>query len=88
MELRMLRYFLMIAQEENITRAAKKLHITQPALSRQLTVLERELGSQLLLRGKRKTTLTEAGRLLQYRARRILALADKTEVEIQNLAKA
>ena len=58
MEIRVLRYFLTAAQEENITRAAEKLHLTQPTLSRQLSGLEEELGQVLFLRGKRKITLT------------------------------
>ena len=53
METRLLRYFLAVAQEENITRAAQQLHITQPSLSRQLMLLEQELGKPLLVRGKR-----------------------------------
>lgn len=83
MEIRVLRYFLTAAQEENITRAAEKLHLTQPTLSRQLSGLEEELGQVLFLRGKRKITLTEAGRLLQRRAGEILELCEKTEREIR-----
>lgn len=83
MEIRVLRYFLAAAQEENITRAAEKLHLTQPTLSRQLSDLEEELGQVLFLRGKRKITLTEAGRLLQRRAGEILELCEKTEREIR-----
>ena len=59
MEIRLLRYFLAVAREENITRAAESLHISQPSLSRQLMELEQEVGKQLLIRGKRKITLTE-----------------------------
>lgn len=81
MELRVLRYFLTVAREENITRAAEVLHITQPALSRQLTALEDELNCQLLVRGNRKVSLTEAGTLLRRRAEDLVALADKTERE-------
>ena len=54
MELRILQYFLMVAREKNITRAAKQLHMTQPTLSRQLMQLEDELGKPLFIRGKRK----------------------------------
>lgn len=82
MELRILRYFLTVAQEENITRAAELLHITQPTLSRQLSQLEESLGIPLLIRGKRKITLTEAGMLLRRRAEELVALADKTEQEL------
>lgn len=87
MELRVLRYFLTVAQEENITRAAEILHITQPTLSRQLTQLEEEFGKQLFERGKRKIVLTEAGMLLRRRARELVELADKTEQELGSPAQ-
>lgn len=61
MELRTLRYFLAVAQEGNITRAADILHLTQPTLSRQIMDLERELGVTLMLRGKNGLTLTDDG---------------------------
>ena len=82
MELRLLRYFLAVAHEENITRAAESLHITQPSLSKQLMELEQEFGKQLFIRGKRKITLTEEGILLRKRAAEILMLCEKTEREI------
>ena len=82
MELRLLRYFLAVAREENITRAAEVLHITQPSLSKQLMELELELGKQLFIRGKRKITLTEEGILLRKRADEILMLCEKTQQEI------
>ena len=69
MEIRLLKYFLTVAKEQNITRAAKQLHITQPTLSRQLAELEEELGTKLLVRGSRKITLTEEGILLKRRCR-------------------
>lgn len=81
MELRTLSYFLTTAREGNITRAADILHMTQPTLSRQLMELERELGTTLLVRGKRALTLTDDGLLLRQRAEELLALADKTEQE-------
>ena len=81
MEIRILRYFLTVAREENITKAANVLHITQPTLSRQLMQLEDELNTQLLIRGKNKITLTDAGMLLRRRAEEIIDLADKTEKE-------
>lgn len=81
MELRVLRYFLMVAREENITRAAEILHITQPTLSRQLMQLEEELDTQLFVRGKNRIQLTEDGMLLRRRAEDIIDLADKTEKE-------
>ena len=59
MELRVLHYFLMVASEENITKAAQLLHVTQPTLSRQLMQLEEELGVQLFHRGKHSVHLTE-----------------------------
>ena len=82
MELRTLYYFFMVAREENITRAAKRLHLGQPALSRQLMQLEQTVGKQLLIRGKRKIELTEAGVLLKRRAEEIIDLIEKTEKEL------
>ena len=82
METRSLRYFLAVAREENITRAAESLHISQPSLSKQLMELEQELGKQLLIRGKRKVTLTEEGILLRKRADEIITLIEKTEREL------
>lgn len=81
MELRVLRYFLTVVREENITRAAEMLHITQPTLSRQLAMLEEELGVKLMERGARKIVLTSEGALLRRRAEELVALADKTEQE-------
>lgn len=82
MDIRILKYFLTVAREESITRAAEVLHITQPTLSRQLTQLEEELGTKLFVRGTRKIVLTGEGMLLCRRAREITALVDKTEREI------
>ena len=87
MEIRVLNYFLVVAREENITRASEVLCITQPTLSRQLTQLEEEVGIQLMVRGKRKVTLTEAGILLRRRAEEIIELVDKTEKELQEQEK-
>ena len=84
MDIRVLRYFLAVAREENITRAAESLHIAQPSLSKQLMELEQELGKKLLLRGKRKITLTEDGILLRKRADEIIHLVEKTEREISS----
>lgn len=84
MELRVLRYFLTVARVENITHAATILHVTQPTLSRQLADLEKDLGTQLFIRGKSKITLTEAGMLLRQRAEEILTLADRTEKEFRD----
>lgn len=82
MDIRILKYFLTVAREESITRAAEVLHITQPTLSRQLTQLEEELWTKLFVRGTRKIALTGEGMLLCRRAREITALVDKTEREI------
>lgn len=82
MEFRVLKYFLTVAREENITKAAEAIHITQPTLSRQLTQLEEELGVQLFVRGTRRITLTNEGILLRRRAEEIVNLADKTEAEL------
>lgn len=83
MELRTLQYFLAVAREQSITRAAEILHMTQPTLSRQLKELEDELGKQLLIRGSRKIVLTEDGIKLRRRAFEIIELAEKTKNEIQ-----
>lgn len=88
MEIRLLKYFLTVAREENITRAAEKLHISQPALSRQLMQLEEELGARLFVRGRRNTALTDEGMLLRRRAQEIIDLAEKTENEFRAGAEA
>lgn len=84
MDIRVLRYFLTVAREGNISNAAKNLHVTQPTLSRQLMELESDLGVKLFLRssGNRSITLTEEGMLLRKRAEEILDLVQKTESEI------
>ena len=84
MDIKQLTYFLAIAEEGNISAAAKKLHISQPPLSLQLKLLEEELGVVLLERGARKSTLTDAGRLLYKHARYILQLVENAEREIQD----
>ena len=83
MEIRLLKYFLAVAREENISKAAEVLHITQPTLSRQLMDLESELKTKLLIRSKRnkKILLTDDGKLLKARAQEIVDLANKTESE-------
>ena len=68
MELRVLRYFLAVAREQNITAAANFLHVSQPTLSRQLMDLEAEFGKRLMIRGNRRVTLTSDGQLLRKRA--------------------
>lgn len=84
MELRVLEYYLMVAREENITKAAELLHITQPTLSRQLAQMEKELGVCLFTRGKRSITLTEDGLLLKRRAQEIVELVDRTKQELSH----
>lgn len=84
MEIRVLKYFLAVAREKNISAAAESLFLSQPTLSRQLKELEEELGKQLLVRGSRKITLTEEGLLLRKRAEEIVELMDKTEKELSN----
>lgn len=84
MELRVLQYFLVTAREENITRAATQLHITQPTLSRQLMHLEQELGVKLFHRGRHNILLTEDGMLLRRRAQEIVDLTKKTEHELRH----
>ena len=82
MELRTLRYFLAVVREQNITRAAEVLHVTQPSLSRQMAQLERELGATLFLRGKR-LTLTDAGALLAHRAEDAVSMIGRIEDEFR-----
>src|SRR3989442_3260045 len=76
MELRHLRYFIGVAEEENVSRAALKLHVSQPALSRQIRDLEDELGFLLLERSARSVRLTEAGRAFLTEARAVLQRAE------------
>ena len=85
MELRTLRYFITVAQELNITRAAEKLNMSQPPLSNQIRGLEEELGVRLFIRGKRRLTLTDEGSLLLRRAVQLLDLADKTRQELATM---
>ena len=82
MDIRVLQYFLAVAREESITKAAEILRMTQPPLSRQLKDLEDELGKQLLIRGGKKVTLTEDGMLLRKRAEELVELMEKTKAEL------
>lgn len=84
MELRVLRYFLAVAREENITKAAALLHMTQPTLSRQLMQLEEELGVKLFRRSQYRMILTDDGMRLRRRAQEIVELADKVEIEFSH----
>ena len=78
-ELRVLKYFLITAREENITKAAQLLHITQPTLSRRLMQPEDELGVRLFERSNHHIILTDEGMLLQRRAQEIVSLEEKNE---------
>lgn len=84
MDIRILQYFLAVAREESISKAAESLHMTQPPLSRQLKELEQELGKQLFIRGNRKVTLTEDGMILRRRAEEIVELMEKTKQEMSS----
>lgn len=87
MDIRTLSYFVVIAEELNITKAAEKLCMSQPPLSNQMKNLEDELDAKLFIRGKRHLQLTEAGKLLYRHAKEILSLANKTAEEIRSLNK-
>lgn len=85
MDIRQLAYFLAIVEEGNITKAAERLHMAQPPLSQQLKLLEEEFGVVLLERNTRKIQITDAGRLLQNRAKQIIELVERTAKEIKDL---
>ena len=85
MEIRTLRYFLAVAREENMTRAAELLHVTQPTLSKALKALEEELGKKLFTRHSFSISLTEEGALLRDRAEDLIRMADKIEQEFMSL---
>ncbi|HMM19271.1 MAG TPA: LysR family transcriptional regulator [Selenomonadales bacterium] len=86
MDLRRLRYFLTVAEEGKITKAAKRLHMAQPPLSQQMKVLENELGVQLLEKAGREIRLTKVGQALCERGAQILDLVDRTEKELKDMA--
>lgn len=83
MEIRVLRYFIEIAREENMTRAAEALHMSQPSLSKEMKALEAEFGQKLFLRNRSGLKLTDAGMLLRQRTEDILNMVDKTAVEFR-----
>lgn len=86
MDFRQLKYFLAVAEEGQITKAAQRLHVTQPPLSQQLILLEKELGVQLFERGKKHIRLTEAGRVLRNRAAQMMELKKTILNELQETA--
>ena len=86
MEIRVLRYFLTVAREGSITRAANFLHLTQPTLSRQLQDLEKELGQKLFIRGSHNISLTPEGMILRKRAEEIVDMVDKTESVFRSIS--
>lgn len=85
MEIRTLRYFLETAREGNMSRAAERLYISQPTISKQLKELEEELGAKLFVRSNYHIRLTQTGMLLRERAEDILTLVDKTTAEFKSL---
>ncbi len=87
MDLRALSYFVAVAEELNITRAAERLNMSQPPLSSQIKALEQELDTLLFIRGKRHLKLTESGKLLYRHAKELLSLADKTVDEVKSMEK-
>ena len=84
-EIRTLRYFMAVAREENMTRAAEQLHVSQPTLSKALKALEEELGKKLFTRHSFSIKLTEEGVLLRNRAEDLVSMADKIEQEFLSL---
>ncbi|KQU25124.1 LysR family transcriptional regulator [Priestia megaterium] len=85
MDIKQLIYFLTIAEEGNISKAAERLHMAQPPLSQQLKLLEEELGVILFERNTRRMQITDAGQLLQNRAQQIIELMEKTSKELNDL---
>lgn len=88
MDIRVIQYFLAVAEEKSITAAAKKLCISQPPLSRQIKNLEEEIGTPLFVRNKNEMTLTEAGKLLQKRGGELARLFRLTQLELKEMAAA
>src|SRR5438094_10327314 len=87
MELRHLRYFVAVAEHLNFTKAAARLHLAQPSLTRQVHNLEEEIGVRLLNRSKSQVALTEEGRAFLVDARRVLALATESAQAVQRLRR-
>src|SRR5213596_538543 len=86
MELRHLRYFIGVAEEENVSRAALKLHLSQPALSRQIRDLEEELGFALFARGANSIRLTDGGKAVLIGARAVLQRAEEAVNRARTIA--
>ena len=84
MDIRVLKYFVTVVEEENILKASQVLHITQPTLSRQLMDLEKELNCKLFIRSNRKITLTSEGLFLYNKAKEIILLQAKTINALKN----
>ena len=84
MELRILRYFLAVAEEQSFSRAAERLHVSQPALSQQLGAYEEEIGAKLFVRSPKRIELTDKGRVLLRHARDIVELAARTEESLKS----
>ena len=87
MDIRVLKYFVTVVEEENILKASQVLHITQPTLSRQLMDLEKELNCKLFIRSNRKITLTSEGLFLYNKAKEIILLQDGLYNEVRHLEK-
>ena len=85
MEIKNLRYFLAVAREENMSKAAEQLHVSQPTLSKTLKSLEEELGKKLFVRHSFSISLTDEGMLLRDRAQDLVAMSDKIEQEFSSL---
>lgn len=87
MDIKTLRYFVVVAEEKNITKAAKILMMSQPPLSNQMKHLEEELQTTLFIRGKRSLTLTEEGKFLYQKAKDIISLSEKTKQDVLLMGK-
>lgn len=87
MDVRVLRYFVTVAEERNFTKAAERLHMSQPPLSLQIRKLEEELDTKLFTRGSRQLTLTESGKVLYRRAIEALSLLDTTRSELRAIGE-
>lgn len=83
MGIRVLEYFLAVVEEQSITAASEKLHITQPTLSRQLREMEEDLGKTLFIRGRKKIILTEYGELVYRRAQEMIAISNQMLEELK-----